>query len=260
MRRIDPTTRPCNLALPEEIRPEDGLSHVLYRFFAEGGDLLYVGITDGDPSVRWSSHQRHAGWWKDVAFVHVEHFPDLASVRTAELAAIRAEAPRHNIADTPRVEERASASSSKKAVRRGSQSLPPNPSVSATEARIIIKELVSRVVYSGETVTITRHGRPVAHLVSMDDWELLQQAKRGLTGPSAPDTGTAPPSGSEAETPQAPPAPSYLSEAGETVNGRNPDGDRAGHRGGTPRRSAAAPQDAGFHLADRGPAGWAPPA
>lgn len=37
-----------------------------------------------------------------------------------------------------------------------------------TEAQNILGELVSRVLYGGETITITKHGKPAAKLVPID--------------------------------------------------------------------------------------------
>jgi hypothetical protein len=55
-------------------------SHVLYRFYDDGDELLYVGIT-ANPSRRFE----------------IEHFADRETVLTAERTAIETEAPRHNI-------------------------------------------------------------------------------------------------------------------------------------------------------------------
>lgn len=71
--------------------------HVLYRFFDAHGNLLYVGLTV-NPGTRWTSHSKDKVWWVDLAMVTVQHFPDFASVRAAEIAAIRHENPRYNIA------------------------------------------------------------------------------------------------------------------------------------------------------------------
>ncbi len=46
--------------------------------------------------------------------------------------------------------------------------------IPVTQARAELAELVNRVAYSGERVVLTRHGRPLAALVSSDDLELLE--------------------------------------------------------------------------------------
>lgn len=45
----------------------------------------------------------------------------------------------------------------------------PESSVSVTDAREQLADLVNRVAYTGERITLTRHGRPMAVLVSVAD-------------------------------------------------------------------------------------------
>lgn len=47
--------------------------------------------------------------------------------------------------------------------------------ISLTEAKARLNELVDEAVTMHERVTITRHGRPAALLVSADEWESLQE-------------------------------------------------------------------------------------
>ena len=49
--------------------------------------------------------------------------------------------------------------------------------IAVTKARKIFAELVNRVVYGGEEVVLTRHGKAVAGLVSAADLELLRQVR-----------------------------------------------------------------------------------
>lgn len=49
--------------------------------------------------------------------------------------------------------------------------------VPVTQARSDLAELVNRVAYSGERVVLTRHGKPLAALVSPSDLERLEQAE-----------------------------------------------------------------------------------
>ncbi len=69
--------------------------HTLYRFFAEDGALLYVGIT-ADLPARFGRHRDGKPWWSTVANITVEHFEDRRSVLAAEKAAIEAERPLYN--------------------------------------------------------------------------------------------------------------------------------------------------------------------
>lgn len=49
--------------------------------------------------------------------------------------------------------------------------------IAVTEARKIFAELLNRVVFGGEEVVLTRHGKTVAGLVSAEDLELLRQVR-----------------------------------------------------------------------------------
>jgi antitoxin YefM len=60
------------------------------------------------------------------------------------------------------------------------------PTVPLTEAKAKLNELVEDAVAMHERVTITRHGRPAAILLSIDDFESLQetlfwQSQAGIT-------------------------------------------------------------------------------
>lgn len=46
--------------------------------------------------------------------------------------------------------------------------------VSATEARSRLSKMISRAEFSGERTVLTRHGEPVAALVSLEDLKALQ--------------------------------------------------------------------------------------
>ena len=47
--------------------------------------------------------------------------------------------------------------------------------VPITEARDVLGQLVGRVQYGHERIVLTRHGRPAAALVPMDDHEALER-------------------------------------------------------------------------------------
>ncbi|MGW8376876.1 type II toxin-antitoxin system Phd/YefM family antitoxin [Streptomyces sp. ODS28] len=46
--------------------------------------------------------------------------------------------------------------------------------IPVTQARAELAELINRVVYGGERVTVTRHGKPLVALVSAADLERLE--------------------------------------------------------------------------------------
>jgi prevent-host-death family protein len=50
--------------------------------------------------------------------------------------------------------------------------------VPVTQARAEFADLVNRVVYGGERVVVTRHGKPLVALVSAADLDLLQGAEQ----------------------------------------------------------------------------------
>lgn len=73
---------------------------MLYRYFDTEGRLLYVGITSR-PSKRRYEHSCWSTWWRAVASHTEEWYETRDEARAAEIAAIHAESPIHNTADTP---------------------------------------------------------------------------------------------------------------------------------------------------------------
>lgn len=49
--------------------------------------------------------------------------------------------------------------------------------IPVTQARAELAELINRVVYGGERVVVTRHGKPLVALVSAADLERLEAAE-----------------------------------------------------------------------------------
>jgi prevent-host-death family protein len=58
-------------------------------------------------------------------------------------------------------------------------------SASVGELRERLSEYLSRAQYSGERVTVTRHGKAIAALISLHDLELLQAIEDGLDNKEA---------------------------------------------------------------------------
>jgi prevent-host-death family protein len=48
--------------------------------------------------------------------------------------------------------------------------------IPVTQARAELADLINRVVYAGERVVVTRHGKPLVALVSADDLRRLEEA------------------------------------------------------------------------------------
>jgi prevent-host-death family protein len=49
--------------------------------------------------------------------------------------------------------------------------------IPVTQARAELADLINRVVYGGERVVVTRHGKPLVALVSADDLRRLEEAQ-----------------------------------------------------------------------------------
>ncbi|MCB5908995.1 type II toxin-antitoxin system Phd/YefM family antitoxin [Streptomyces pinistramenti] len=50
--------------------------------------------------------------------------------------------------------------------------------IPVTQARAELADLINRVVYGGERVVVTRHGKPLVALVSAADLQLLEELGR----------------------------------------------------------------------------------
>ncbi|OII68376.1 type II toxin-antitoxin system Phd/YefM family antitoxin [Streptomyces sp. CC77] len=57
--------------------------------------------------------------------------------------------------------------------------------IPVTQARAELADLINRVVYGGERVVVTRHGKPLVALVSAADLERLRSAEQQISGASA---------------------------------------------------------------------------
>lgn len=76
--------------------PASETPHRLYRFFGEGGVLLYVGISDDLPT-RWTTHRRKKSWWREWREITLTPYPSRQTLEAAEIEAIKTERPLHNI-------------------------------------------------------------------------------------------------------------------------------------------------------------------
>lgn len=66
----------------------------LYRYFTDGGRLLYTGISS-QPGARHSAH-RNQIWWPHAALIRYERFPNRDVALIAETISIEDEGPDHN--------------------------------------------------------------------------------------------------------------------------------------------------------------------
>ena len=67
----------------------------LYRHFNAEGELLYVGISL-NTVARLVAHQNSSEWFGDIASITIEKVENRDAAETAEIAAIKAEAPKSN--------------------------------------------------------------------------------------------------------------------------------------------------------------------
>ncbi len=58
--------------------------------------------------------------------------------------------------------------------------------IPVTQARAELADLINRVVYGGERVVVTRHGKPLVALVSAADLERLEQSAEAAGEPAVP--------------------------------------------------------------------------
>lgn len=82
-------------------QPSAPVRTALYRFYAAGEKLLYVGITKR-LGGRWADHARQQPWWPLVDYQTAHWFPTRKDAHAAELEAIAAESPVFNIVGAPR--------------------------------------------------------------------------------------------------------------------------------------------------------------
>ncbi|NGN68669.1 type II toxin-antitoxin system Phd/YefM family antitoxin [Streptomyces sp. A7024] len=62
--------------------------------------------------------------------------------------------------------------------------------IPVTQARAELADLINRVVYGGERVVVTRHGKPLVALVSASDLERLESGGTEPLIQSVSDVGT----------------------------------------------------------------------
>ncbi|WP_203834744.1 type II toxin-antitoxin system Phd/YefM family antitoxin [Winogradskya humida] len=65
--------------------------------------------------------------------------------------------------------------------------------VPVTQARAAFADLINRAVYASERIVITRHGKPIAALISAADLERLQQLDAAAQPPAEQPPAQQPP-------------------------------------------------------------------
>jgi hypothetical protein len=69
--------------------------YYVYRCFASGGQLLYIGSARS-PGTRLADHQRKHDWFAQVRGITIEEYPNEFEARAAERRAVFIERPKHN--------------------------------------------------------------------------------------------------------------------------------------------------------------------
>lgn len=69
--------------------------HFVYRYYADDGQLLYVGCTI-EPKARHAAHRRSSSWYGDAVRYRQTVFPSRAYALEVEKLAIQTERPVHN--------------------------------------------------------------------------------------------------------------------------------------------------------------------
>jgi hypothetical protein len=82
-----------NLAFPVEVDDDPA---TVYRFYSQGGTLLYVGVAD-NPRDRFKTHASEKPWWRDVQRKTVVIHRSRMTAEIAEGKAIRSESPLYNL-------------------------------------------------------------------------------------------------------------------------------------------------------------------
>ncbi len=70
---------------------------ILYRFYNQAGDLLYIGMST-NMLMRLKSHRHDQPWWGEAVEIKMERFATRDELAAAEITAIELERPRHNVA------------------------------------------------------------------------------------------------------------------------------------------------------------------
>lgn len=73
------------------------MTSYVYSFRDVQGALLYVGTTDGDPQARVALHKDVHDWFKDVADVTIDEYPNGVAAALAERQVLIDERPMYNL-------------------------------------------------------------------------------------------------------------------------------------------------------------------
>lgn len=133
----------------------------LYRLFGVSGTLLYVGIST-QPETRWTQHASDKPWWSLVQRREVEWHLNRAAAEKAEQEAVRTEGPLYNTAGAERSLIAAH--------------FPIEDTLTQSQARLRISDLLDVTQFGGRDVAITRRGKVAGVVMSPENYDAAVEA------------------------------------------------------------------------------------
>lgn len=133
----------------------------LYRLYDDGGVLLYIGIST-QPEIRWTQHASDKPWWSLVQRREVEWHPDRTAAEKAEQEAVRTEGPLYNTAGSERSLVAAH--------------FPIADTLTQSQARLRISDLLDVTQFGGRDVAITRRGKVAGVVMSPENYDAAVEA------------------------------------------------------------------------------------
>ncbi|MEU3282892.1 type II toxin-antitoxin system Phd/YefM family antitoxin [Streptomyces antibioticus] len=133
----------------------------LYRLFDANGALLYVGIST-QPDTRWTQHASDKPWWPLVQCRKVEWHPDRTAAEAAEREAVRTEEPLYNTAGAGR--------------SLVAEHFPIEDTLTQSQARLRISDLLDVTQFGGRDVAITRRGKVAGVVMSPESYHAAVSA------------------------------------------------------------------------------------
>lgn len=143
-------------------------STALYRLYDEGGQLLYVGISN-DPDHRWTQHATDKPWWSLVSQRTVEWHPNRGEAEKAERAAVKTEGPLYNSAGAKR--------------SMLDEHFPLDSSLTYSRAMARFADVLDGTQHHSQHWQITRRGKPAGYVVPPEWWT---RAVEALEAPAPP--------------------------------------------------------------------------
>ena len=75
--------------------------HIVYHVYGDNHECLYIGCS-GEVLSRMAQHARVVGWYSDIKYITLDHYPTRGEALNAESIAIELEHPIYNRRLTPK--------------------------------------------------------------------------------------------------------------------------------------------------------------